>query len=51
MVMVVARCPFCGGRPHVHNGKPTFTVGKRTASCHGGRYVVHLDTIAGQVAA
>ncbi len=50
LVMIVPRCPFCQGRPHVHNGKPTFTVGKRTASCHGGRYVVHLGTIEGEVA-
>jgi hypothetical protein len=50
LVLVVARCPWCG-RPHAHNGKPDFITGKRTASCHEGRYVVHLGTVAGSVAA
>lgn len=52
LVMIVARCPFrpCG-RPHVHNGSPSFTVGKRTASCHSGTYVVHLGAVEGGVAA
>ncbi len=52
LVMIVARCPFRGcGRPHVHNGKPTFTSGKRTASCHRGTYVVLLGTVEGEGAA
>ncbi len=51
LVMIVPRCPFCQGRPHVHNGKPSFQQGTRTASCHGGSYVVHLGTIEGEVAA
>ncbi len=52
MVMIVARCPFRAcGRPHVHNADPSFTVGKRTASCHGGTYLVHLGTVEGEGAA
>ncbi len=51
LVMIVPRCPFCQGRPHVHNGKPSFTVGRRTASCHGGTYLVHLGTVEGELAA
>ncbi len=51
LVMIVPRCPYCQGRPHVHNGKPTFMQGKRTASCRGGTYVVHLGTVEGEVAA
>ncbi len=50
LVLVVPSCVFCG-RPHAHNGRPDFTAGKRTASCHEGRYVVHLGTVAGEVAA
>lgn len=50
LVLVVARCPFCC-RPHAHNGKPDFAIGKRRASCHEGRYVVHLGTVEGSVAA
>jgi hypothetical protein len=50
LVMVVPSCVFCG-RPHSHNGRPDFTVGTRTASCHEGRYVVHLGTVAGSAAA
>ncbi len=51
LVMIVPRCPYCQGRPHVHNGKPSFQQGTRTASCHGGSYVVHLDTVEGEVTA
>jgi hypothetical protein len=50
MVLVVARCPYCK-RPHSHTGKPDFLTGKRTASCHLGRYVVHVGTVEGEVAA
>jgi len=50
LVLVVPSCVFCG-RPHAHNGRPDFLVGKRTASCRAGRYVVHLGTVAGEVAA
>jgi hypothetical protein len=50
LMLVVARCPWCH-RAHVHNGRPNFTVGKRQASCREGRYVVHLVTVEGQVAA
>jgi hypothetical protein len=49
-VIVVARCPWCS-RPHVHTGKPDFTTGKRTASCHAGRYLVHTGVLEGEVAA
>ncbi len=51
LVMIVPRCPFCQGRPHVHNGKPSFQQGTRTASCRGGTYVVHLGTVEGAVTA
>jgi hypothetical protein len=50
LVLVVPSCVFCG-RPHAHNGRPDFITGKRTASCHEGRYVVHVGTVAGEVAA
>lgn len=51
LTMVVPICVFCG-RAHRHNGKPDFTGGgKRTASCGQGRYVVHLGTVEGEVAA
>jgi hypothetical protein len=50
LVLVVPACVFCG-RPHAHNGRPDFITGKRTASCHEGRYVVHVGTVAGEVAA
>lgn len=50
LVLIVAHCPFCR-RPHSHNGRPDFLMGQRTASCHAGRYVVHLGTVEGQVAA
>lgn len=49
-VLVVATCPWCRCS-HVHTGKPDFLVGKRTASCHGGRYVVHTGVLEGEVAA
>ena len=45
-VIVVERCPFCRCR-HVHSGKIHFGIGKRTASCHRGKYLVHLGTEAG----
>lgn len=50
LVMVVPSCVFCG-RPHAHNARPDFLVGKRTAACHEGRYVVHVGTVAGERAA
>lgn len=50
LTMIVLRCVFCG-RPHRHNGRPDFASGRRTASCGRGRYVVHLGTLEGQVAA
>ncbi len=49
-VLVVATCPWCRCS-HVHTGKPDFLVGKRTASCHGGRYLVHTGVLEGEVAA
>ncbi len=49
-VIIVPSCFYCG-RPHVHSGKPDFTVGKRQASCHEGRYIVHAGTVEGEVAA
>ena len=45
-VIVVSRCPWCA-RPHVHSGKPDFDSGKRTATCHGGRYLVHTGALEG----
>jgi hypothetical protein len=52
LVLIVPRCPYCPGhRPHVHNAPPTFTSGKRTASCRGGKYVVHVGTLEGGLAA
>jgi hypothetical protein len=50
LVMVVPSCVFCR-RPHQHSGKPDFLSGKRTAACYEGRYVVHLGTVEGEVAA
>lgn len=50
MVLVVACCPYCK-RPHSHTGKPDFLTGRRTASCHQGRYLVHVGTVEGEVAA
>ncbi len=50
LTMIVTACVFCG-RAHRHNGRPDFISGKRTASCGHGRYVVHLGTLEGQVAA
>ena len=50
LVLVVACCPFCH-RPHAHNGRPDFLTGKRAAACHEGRYVVHVGTVEGDVAA
>lgn len=50
LVLVVASCPYCH-RPHAHNGRPDFATGKRQASCHEGRYIVHVGTIAGEEAA
>ncbi len=50
LTMIVLRCVFCG-RSHRHNGRPDFASGKRTASCGRGRYVVHLGTVEGEVAA
>jgi hypothetical protein len=38
-LLVVRRCPFCGAA-HSHTAGPTFEGGKRTPSCHLGRYVV-----------
>jgi hypothetical protein len=49
-VIVVRRCPWCS-RSHVHTGKPDFVSGKRTASCHAGRYLVHTGVLEGEVAA
>lgn len=49
-VIVVNRCPWCS-RAHTHTGKPDFTAGKRTASCHGGRYLVHAGVVDGELAA
>jgi hypothetical protein len=49
-VIVVGRCPWCS-RPHVHTGKPDFVNGRRTASCHAGRYLVHTSVLEGEVAA
>lgn len=49
LVMVVPDCPWCH-RPHAHNGKPDFISGRRTASCHEGRYVVLVGTVEGEVA-
>lgn len=49
-VIVVAACPFCEA-PHVHTGKPDFDEGKRTASCHGGRYLVHTRLLEGEALA
>ncbi len=49
-VLVVASCPWCRCS-HVHTGKADFTVGKRTASCHGGRYLVHTGFLEGERAA
>jgi hypothetical protein len=50
LVLVVADCPWCH-RPHAHTGKTDFINGKRTAACHEGRYVVHVGTVEGEVAA
>ncbi len=50
LVLVVARCPWCG-RPHAHNARPDFLTGNRLAACHGGRYVVHVGTLEGELAA
>jgi hypothetical protein len=46
-VIVVGSCPWCS-RPHVHSGKPDFESGKRTASCHAGRYLVHVGALEGE---
>lgn len=49
-VIVVDRCPYCR-LPHVHTGKPDFDQGKRTASCHAGRYLVHTHVLEGEAVA
>lgn len=49
-VILVANCPWCR-EPHLHTGKPDFVSGKRTASCHQGRYLVHTGVLEGEVAA
>lgn len=49
-VIIVTRCPWCR-RPHVHTGKPDFVAGKRTASCHAGRYLVHTSVLEGEAVA
>jgi hypothetical protein len=50
LVMVVPACVLYG-QPHQHGAKRHVSAMKRTASCHGGRYAVHLGTIQEQVAA
>ena len=42
LALVVAACPFCRSS-HMHSAVVDFTSGKRTADCHGGRYVVQLQ--------
>lgn len=50
LVLIVARCCFCG-RAHAHNAPTDFLAGRRKASCHLGRYVVHVGAVEGAVAA
>ncbi len=46
VVLIVPWCSYCG-RSHRHNGKPGATSFRRLASCHGGRYQLHVGVIEG----
>lgn len=42
--VLLVRCPYCSA-VHQHGAAATFSSGRRQASCHGGRYVVHAAVL------
>lgn len=47
--VLIVECPFCGCC-HQHSAAAPFDAGRRTASCHQGRYVVFASVLEGRAA-